>query len=77
MLSLRSINDFKAQIDKQVALDNGNLRIFMSHDGIYGMMIENIIKNMYILNYLRKKWQLKRNNMERTVTNEFVENIEA
>jgi len=62
MLSLNSINDFKCQIDKTISLDNGNLRIAMAHDGIYGNSIQDIVKNMYILDCLHKKWILKRRN---------------
>ena len=64
MVSLRSMQSFKRQLQKPRALDNANLRIRMGYDGIYGQTTNKIVKTMYMLQYLKKKWPLKRRSCE-------------
>jgi hypothetical protein len=42
----------------------------MAHDGIYGKLIESVVKQMIVLSYLRKKWKLKKRNDNKEIASE-------
>jgi len=60
MLSSDAIDKYKQQLDSPVGLDNAQLRILMRHDGIYHKTVERVVKQMHIVEYLRKKWKLEK-----------------